>query len=1046
MSPERWQLIERLYFAALEYPTEQRAAFLAQACANDATLRGELEVLLTANEQAGGFLAVPALEDEARRLASEWPDSTLTLDAGHELSHYHILSRLGAGGMGVIFLAQDRLLERRVALKLLPHEFTQDAGRLNRFTREAKAASALNHPNIITIYEIGETTTPQGKTHFIATEYIEGETLRARAADEARRLPQAINIATQIASALEAAHQAGIVHRDIKPENVMVRPDGLVKVLDFGLAKLTSPVAGSVDGEGETLVQSLKTQPGMILGTLRYMSPEQVRGRSVDARSDLFSFGVLFYELLTGQMLFAGDSDADVIAAILHQPVPPLAEHLLDVPAGLERIVQKALAKDKEQRYQDARELRLDLQQLEWQSGPHALRARSGALVKEPAGQTTSALTAPRFSLRQLLLALAVGLLLTGAISWLIMARRGRAVDVPPLASLQNTEVVRWASLPGEVYSTGAFSPDGKWIAFTSSKSGVRNVWVRQTASGEDHQSTKDEFINESPLWSPSGEEIAFFSLGRGGRPGIWRMPMLGGSPAPLKMLPLDEASIRLVRWSKDGATIYYESKQQLFALNLQSGEATPLTSFDPAQISVSSLSISPDERQVAYITTEANGHRGVWVMPARGGPPRRIADSAAVSRNTVWHPDGERLFYSANVAGIYQIFVADTQGRQPAQLTFGDRESFVVDVSADGTKVLYGSSEEQSDLWGINLAKDNDEFVVASDISCELWPDVSPDNKTVAYQAVRNLSQGNGLYNGNIMTIAEPFRAEPFVLAKDGFLPKWSPAGKQIAFVRRENESFSLKTINADGGEEKALVTGGLLLNPYSLLPYLRMEVSDFRWSPEGSRLGYCFNQDGVQNLRVIGADGSGDTPVTDNHDTNLIVYCPIWSDDGKRIAYATRPIKIAAAHENIYSIWVVELETKTARPLVQLNADIHLLGWLPGDQELLFARNLQKGISLWRVSVMSGQPSLVASLPSANYYNIHLSPDRRLVAYVSNEDGADNLRIIPAGGGSESQLTTNKAPHFYFSTLAWSPDSRAIYYGKQSRYSLLSMITNFK
>jgi eukaryotic-like serine/threonine-protein kinase len=1046
MEPGRWQRIEQLYHAALERDAAQRTSFLVEACADDAALRREVEVLLAANDQASEFLATPALELEAKNLAAESLGPLLGVQVGQELSHYTILSRIGAGGMGEVFLAQDHILERRVALKLLPVQFTQNAELLQRFIREAKAASALNHPNIITIYEIGEVSTELGKTHFIATEFIEGETLRTWAVDEEKRLRQTLNIAVQVASALDAAHKAGIVHRDIKPENVMVRPDGLVKVLDFGLAKLTSQQAGSPDGEAQTLVKAVKTLPGMILGTLRYMSPEQARGRSLDARSDIFSLGVVLYELLTEQPLFAGDTDADVVAAIIHKEAPPLASHLSEVPAELERIVQKALAKDREQRYQDARDLQIDLQAIKQESELSARLMRSGtATTGKIVAQTSSVMTAPRFSLRQLLLVLPVLLLVAGAIWWL-MSRRGDVVETPPLASLQNAEVVKWASVPGEVYSLGAFSPDGKWIAFTSTKSGTRNIWVRQTVSGEDHQSTKDEFTNESPIWSPTGDEIAFFSLGRGGKPGIWRMPMLGGTLTQLKSLPPADGSIRLLRWSKDGATIYYDSRQQIFALAVESGETTQITNFDPTQVKVRSLSISPDEKQIAYITPEPNGHRNLWVMPARGSSPKRIVDTAAESRNTVWHPDGDRLFYSSNVEGTYQIFVADVEGRQPAQITFGERDSFVVDVSSDGTRVLYGSSEEKSDIWGVNLAKAEDDFVVASDISSELWPDVSPDNKQVVYQAVRNLSQGNTIYNGAILSKPIDVKAEPFVLAKEGFLPRWSPDGKQVAFARKEKESFSLKTVNVAGGEEKALVTGGLLLSPYSVLPYTRIEVSDFSWSPDGSKLAYYSDKGGLQNLWLISADGSADTQVSDSKDANLFVYCPIWSRDAKRIAYATRPNKIATPKDNIYSFWVTELETKTAKALVRMNADIHLLGWSQTDQELLFARNMPTGVNLWRVSIASGEQSLIAEIPTAKYYNIYLSPDRRLVVYVSHQDGKDNIWVIPAGGGAQRKLTANNDPQLYFSTLAWSPDSRTIYYGKQSRFSLLSMITNFK
>ena len=358
MKPERWHRIEQLYHAALERAANQRGAFLAQECADDAKLRSEVEMLIAANEQAGGFLAAPALDLQAKKIAAEDSDPTHAIQLGQEINHYRIISRIGAGGMGEVFLARDNRLDRRVALKLLPLQYTQNAERMQRFVREAKAASGLNHPNIITIYEIGEATTELGKTQFIATEFIEGETLRTWAVDSEKRIGQVLRIGVQVASALDAAHKAGIVHRDIKPENVMVRPDGLVKVLDFGLAKLTPQASESSETSAPTLVEGMKTRPGVILGTLRYMSPEQARGHSVDARTDIFSLGVILYELLTGQPLFAGDTDADVVAAIIRKEAPPLAESLPQVPLELEFIIQKALAKDADSRYQTAEEMR----------------------------------------------------------------------------------------------------------------------------------------------------------------------------------------------------------------------------------------------------------------------------------------------------------------------------------------------------------------------------------------------------------------------------------------------------------------------------------------------------------------------------------------------------------------------------------------------------------------------------------------------------------------------------------------------------------------
>jgi len=280
-------------------------------------------------------------------------------------SHYRIVSKLGAGGMGEVYLAEDSRLDRRVALKILPEEFAADAERMRRFVREAKAASALNHPNIITIYEIGEAE----KTHFIATEYIEGETLHKWLRSERLNFKDVLDAGIQTASALQAAHNAGIVHRDIKPENVMIRPDGLVKILDFGIAKLTEKKPELIDAEAATTVNG-GTSPGMIIGTANYMSPEQARGREIDMRSDIFSFGVCLYEMLTGRLPFTGENAMDVIGSILHKEPAPIDETA--APQELRRIVEKCLRKDREERYQTTKDLLVDLkdikQDLEFQS------------------------------------------------------------------------------------------------------------------------------------------------------------------------------------------------------------------------------------------------------------------------------------------------------------------------------------------------------------------------------------------------------------------------------------------------------------------------------------------------------------------------------------------------------------------------------------------------------------------------------------------------------------------------------------------------------
>ena len=387
MTPERYEQIGQLYHAALEREPADRAAFLAEAC-GDNELRREVASLISSHEQAENFIEQPPDD-----IAAGWRAAVTSLPE-HSFAHYQMFSLLGKGGMGEVWLAEDTQLGRKVAVKLLPAEFTTEVGRVRRFAQEARAASSLNHPNIITIYEIGEAATESGSTHYIATEYVEGETLRQRMAsspDKQIPLSEAIDVATQIAAALAAAHDAGIVHRDVKPENVMVRRDRLVKVLDFGLAKLTQPSARKVDTQTPTLTGI--TESGMLMGTPQYMSPEQARGEKVDARTDIFSLGVLLYEMIAGRVPFAGTTPGEVIAAILRDEPPPLSECLPDAPPELERIIITALRKDRAVRYQTAEDLQTDLKQLNQRmgSGTRPVRPRR-AIRKVPVIAAATAL------------------------------------------------------------------------------------------------------------------------------------------------------------------------------------------------------------------------------------------------------------------------------------------------------------------------------------------------------------------------------------------------------------------------------------------------------------------------------------------------------------------------------------------------------------------------------------------------------------------------------------------------------------------------------
>ncbi|HQR33581.1 MAG TPA: serine/threonine-protein kinase, partial [Blastocatellia bacterium] len=350
MTPELYRKISEIYHAASVLEPEQRPDFLKQACNGDEVLLREVEQLLLSNEQAGSFLAKPAVEIEHVIEKVFESSSHHELLIGREFGQYQILSKIGAGGMGEVFLAEDNRLGRKVALKLLPAEFVSDSVRVKRFEREAKAAGATAHPNIVSIYDIGQSE----NIHYIASEFVEGETLRRRIRRSPLRPIEALDIAMQVAGALASAHNAGFIHRDIKPENIMVRPDGFVKVLDFGLAAFTKPEFYQANSDSDDAIAiSIDTLPGTIIGTVNYMSPEQVRGQKVDDRTDLWSLGVVLFEMLTGHSPFPGQSVPDTFVSILDRPPLPLN----DAPFELEEVIHKLLAKEREDRYQTAEEL-----------------------------------------------------------------------------------------------------------------------------------------------------------------------------------------------------------------------------------------------------------------------------------------------------------------------------------------------------------------------------------------------------------------------------------------------------------------------------------------------------------------------------------------------------------------------------------------------------------------------------------------------------------------------------------------------------------------
>jgi serine/threonine protein kinase len=480
----------------------------------------------------------------------------VAIDLNTNLGHYEIRSRIGAGGMGEVYLAHDSRLGRSVALKLLPAEFTKDESRLRRFQQEARAASALNHPNILTIFEIGEVD----GIHFIATELIEGETLRDRMKRGEIKLVEILEIAAQSASALAAAHQAGIAHRDIKPENIMVRSDGYVKVLDFGLAKLTETKATT--SEASTLVN---TEPGIVLGTAHYMSPEQARGLEVDTRTDIWSLGIVIYEMVSGQTPFKGATATDIIVAIVERDPKPLRRHAGQLPTELEWVVKKALRKDRDERYQTAKDLLSDLkslkQRLEFEAelersappqlGSAARWATNRKGTEETAEQLAASTTDlepghPRSSAEYILTEIkqhkkglvlglgAVVLALVGLAAFVFFTFVPRRNSTTLSAVPQGMKIARLTST-GRA-SQAAISPDGKYVVHVASESGRQSLRVRQTNTPSDVQIVPPADVQYLGLtFSRDGDYIYFVATEKDSpTSNLYQVATLGGAPRRL--------------------------------------------------------------------------------------------------------------------------------------------------------------------------------------------------------------------------------------------------------------------------------------------------------------------------------------------------------------------------------------------------------------------------------------------------------------------------------------------------------------------------------
>jgi eukaryotic-like serine/threonine-protein kinase len=787
VAPDRWQWAKDAFQAAVARAPEARAAFLDEACRGEASLRADVESLLAAHDTAGGFLSGGgALETDSS--AVEMPPSPVAkIGPGSKLGPYEIIAPIGAGGMGEVFRARDGKLARDVAIKVLPERVAQHPDALARFEREAKAVAALSHPNILAIHDFGS----HDGTAYAVMELLEGKTLRERLRTGDLPVRKAVEQALQIAHGLAATHAKGIVHRDLKPENIFITTDGRVKILDFGLARQTLVVR-----DNDTPTESRHTAPGTVLGTVGYMSPEQVKGKLADHRSDIFSLGCVLYEMLSGQRAFQRDTTAETMTAILNEDPPDIAASKPAIHPTLEHIVRHCLEKNPEERFQSARDLAFGLETAVASSGPSS-----------PTGAIATNGKPHRRLAYSVLAVVALGLVVAG---W---ALKGAAPQAPvaPITITPFTTDGGWKNSP-------RLSPDGEKVAYEWSgpDGDTWDIYVKAVGPG-----TKPVRITEvpggewSPTWSPDGLQIAFWRERLDGPGALYTIPALGGQERKLvDVVGIGRTSggyiVPIPCWAPDGEWLALAEKEsedtpaRIVRLSLATLEKQPLTSPPPGSMGDLDPQISPDGRLLAFVRSVPSwGSLDVWVQPVTGGAARRLTSGQyPYAWGLSWTPDGAAILFSSKGSG--------GGGRQSRVPLAGGAPQPVVGLgenadsaSVRGDRMVYVQRTTSiTDTWrlprpgGSRSTERPEKFLAASGRTS-----YSPDGRKIAFESSRD-----GVTNIWLST-ADGSRSVQLTTSKShAGSPGWSPDGRRLVFDSDAAGNWDLYVVAADGGMPRRL------------------------------------------------------------------------------------------------------------------------------------------------------------------------------------------------------------------------------------------------
>ena len=785
MTPERWRQVTAVFHAVLGRDAPDRVRYLDEACADDAALRSEVEAMLGAHADSARLSGAPLTVSNTRMPR---------LDSGTMIGPYRIEHPIGAGGMGDVYRALDTKLNRPVAIKFLSEDLADRTAR-RRFHREAQLASSLNHPHILTVHDAGEFEGRQ----YLVTEFVDGGTLKEWVIEDTRSWRQVVELLVGVADGLAAAHAAGILHRDVKPENILVASSGYAKLSDFGLARTETPTAAEVTAGVAT---ESRTRAGVVVGTPAYMSPEQASGKSIDARSDIFSFGAVLYELLAGRQPFEGDTDLERLHAIVHRPAIPLAKARPDLPVGLRMTVEKALEKDPAERYQSMRDLVVDLRRLTRHDGESA----SSAIARHLSGWKRVA----AWTVLVIALVATVGMLSTNFAGF-------RSRNETSLTYTQITNFTDSAVAP-------ALSPDGRMIAFLRSEKGLLSpdqIWVKLLPNGEPVQLTNLPGGKCCPSFSPDGSVVTFTIAGTGQGWRTFAVPTLGGTPR----LMLPNASG--LTWIGPDRILFSEIRT-----GLHMGIVTALTNradhrelyFPQHERAMAHYSFaSPDRKWALVVEMDQDG---MWqpcrVIPFDGSSPGRQVGPPTSCTSTAWSPDGRWMYFSAGETGNSHLWRQRFPNGDAEQITRGPTEESGVAVFPDGRSLVTSVGIDQGALWIHDAAGERAITSEGSTVAERAWPRFSTDGNHLYYLSRSDPSSSSSelwrfdMKSGKSEALVTGFSIVEYHIARDDSeVVFWAQsAGEKSQLWLAPLDRHAPPTRLASAGEESPLFErdGGIL------------------------------------------------------------------------------------------------------------------------------------------------------------------------------------------------------------------------------------------